>query len=158
VEIYILRHAEAEIRDGASDRDRSLTDKGREQSRRVARFLRRNELIPDVILSSPFTRAWQTAEIVCDEANLDDPVLADWLGCGMTPETAFKELTVYSRLPDMMIVGHQPDLAELTARLLGLANSDQVQFKKAALIGLELARFAPGAGRLLFSIPVQMMD
>ncbi len=158
VELYIMRHAEAEVRSaGSADRDRTLTDKGREQSRKIGKFLRRNELVPDLILSSPFSRAWQTAEIVCDEAGLDDPTLADWLACGMTPETAMRELTAYARLPDLMIVGHQPDLGELCAKLLGLHDPTQIPLKKAALVGLELEDFKPASARLLFAVTVQLI-
>jgi phosphohistidine phosphatase len=153
-----MRHAEAEARiAGESDRERVLTDKGREQSRKIGKFLRRNELVPDVIFASPYSRSWQTAEIVCDEAGLDDPTLADWLACGMTAETAMKELTAFARLPDLMIVGHQPDLGELCARLLGLRDPTQIPLKKAALICLELDDIKPGSARLLFAVTVQLI-
>ncbi len=153
-----MRHAEAEVRSAeGNDRERALTDKGREQSRRIGKFLRRNELVPDVILSSPYARAWQTAEIVCDEADLDDPTLAGWLACGMTPETAMHELKAFSRFPGLMIVGHQPDLSELCAKLLGLHDPIQIPFKKAALICLELEEFRPTSARLVFALTVQLL-
>ncbi len=158
VEIYILRHADAEAHDNGCDRERALTNKGREQARRVGRFMCKHELVPDCILSSPFARSWQTAEIVCEEAGLDDPTLADWLSAGVLAADAIRELTAYQRFPDVLIVGHQPGLSELIAVLIGLPNSDQLQVRKAELIALELDSIKAGSARLLFCVPVQMME
>jgi phosphohistidine phosphatase len=63
--LYLLRHAEAE-EEAASDEERQLNNRGREQARTVGRFCARNDLYPGKILTSPLARARQTAQIVAD--------------------------------------------------------------------------------------------
>src|SRR5690242_16747729 len=69
MDIYLLRHGLA-VERGASgydnDAERPLTDEGERKLRDIARAMRKLELEFDLILSSPYTRARQTAEIVAD--------------------------------------------------------------------------------------------
>ena len=59
--LCLLRHAEAEML-AANDHSRRLTPKGEEQAERVGKFCRKQGIEPAVILSSPVTRALQTAK------------------------------------------------------------------------------------------------
>ena len=65
--LYLMRHGLA-VEPGSPgfkmDADRALTHKGRRQLRKIARAMKGMELEFDLILSSPFVRARQTAEIV----------------------------------------------------------------------------------------------
>ena len=68
--LLIIRHADAEERDPArwpDDTQRPLSDKGRKVHRRVSRALKRLELVPELVLTSPWVRAAQTADILVEE-------------------------------------------------------------------------------------------
>src|SRR5260370_8172594 len=99
--LYLLRHADAE-EEAASDGERQLTGRGREQARPIGRFCARNDLYPEKIITSPLVRAQQTAKIVADELKVADRVQ----GCGfatpeMTPNAppnALKTSTTHSSL------------------------------------------------------------
>jgi phosphohistidine phosphatase len=155
--IYLLRHAEAEML-AASDQARRLTPKGDEQALRVGKFCRRQGIEPAVILSSPVTRAVQTAKLVAKslpEAELDE---VSWAKCGMDPWAAMDELKAYAKFPSVMLVGHQPDLGGLAAALLGMPSVHPLRVRKALLIGIDASGgLATGAGTLQFFIPVRLM-
>src|SRR5215475_7857649 len=75
MEIYILRHGIAVDRGTPGykkDSDRPLTEEGDEKMRQIAKAILAMDLRFDLILSSPYLRARQTAEIV--GAELDEDV------------------------------------------------------------------------------------
>jgi phosphohistidine phosphatase len=155
--IYLLRHAEAEML-AASDQARRLTPKGDEQALRVGKFCRRQGIEPAVILSSPVTRAVQTAKLVAKSLPEAELVEVPWAKCGMDPWAAMDELKAYAKFPSVMLVGHQPDLGGLAAALLGMPSVHPLRVRKALLIGIDASGgLATGAGTLLFFIPVRLM-
>jgi phosphohistidine phosphatase len=150
--LYLLRHAEA----GSATTDdyaRVLTRKGREQAARVGKFCHREGLVPEVIFSSPVTRARQTADLVAGGLANIPVVEVPWASCGMDPQEALAELAS-ARFESLMLVGHQPDLGTLAAALLGLTNPEALRVRKSLLIGLEMAG---GRGVLQFFLPVKLM-
>ena len=80
MKLYFLRHGLADWPNWTENDDaRPLTKKGKKQMRRVAKFLAVLMIEPEVILSSPLPRAFQTAEIVAEELDLDvtqEPAIA----------------------------------------------------------------------------------
>src|SRR3954468_17149609 len=67
MDVYLVRHAIAATRDSAQwpdDSERPLTSEGEARFRKAARGLRRVAARVDVVLASPYVRAWQTAEIL----------------------------------------------------------------------------------------------
>ncbi|MFZ4681242.1 MAG: phosphohistidine phosphatase SixA [Terrimicrobiaceae bacterium] len=154
--VYFLRHADAEP-DAGNDFDRKLTPKGLEQAAKVGKFLVRNGLLPEAIVSSPVVRARQTAEAVEKKLGQASVVIGSWLACGMTPETCLTELSVHAGTNSLLLVGHEPDFSDTIAALLGLANPDALNIRKASLTGIELSGFAAGAGRLQLLVPVRLM-
>lgn len=116
--LLIIRHAKAEGF-AMNDAARALTEKGRDQARRVGEFLKMKGLVPDLTIASPYTRALQTAEIFCHSSGADSPVAEPWLACGMSPSLAMNELKAYREFSTVAICGHNPDLAELVEWLLG---------------------------------------
>ncbi|MDA0293389.1 MAG: phosphohistidine phosphatase SixA [Verrucomicrobia bacterium] len=155
--IYLLRHAEAEVL-AASDDARRLTPKGDEQAWRVGQFCQRQGIKPPVILSSPVTRAWQTANLVAKSLSEAEVVKVPWAECGMDPWAAMDELKAYAKFPSVMLVGHQPDLGGLAAALLGMQSVQSVRVRKALLMGIDASGgLATGAGTLQFFVPVRLM-
>lgn len=116
-----------------NDAARALTEKGREQARGVGSYLKKHGLVPDVTLTSPYTRALQTAEIFCESAGTDVPVKEPWLACGMTPSLAINELKAYQKFNTVAICGHNPDFAEFAEWLLG-SQVGGVNVSKASII------------------------
>jgi phosphohistidine phosphatase len=151
--LLLNRHANAGQRDPAQwpdDRDRPLTDKGREVQADVSRWLRKRDLTPTLVLTSPWTRAAQTAQILAEVARVAQPPvpcepLAD------DPDLIRLQEHVGEQ-PDNAIVamvGHSPWMEELAAILLsGSASSLRLDFPKSGVMGIELDRIEQGAGEL----------
>jgi len=156
MQLLLLRHADAEP-SAATDDVRALSDKGRQQAKRVARFCKERGLQPDLILTSPFLRAEETARIVGDELK-SERVLSAFLAAGMIPSAALEELRACQRLDCVMLVGHEPDLSALAGTLLGAGNHGALRLRKATLVGLQLESLTPGGAQLEFLIPVKMME
>jgi phosphohistidine phosphatase len=152
--LYILRHANADT-DAATDDARELSEKGREQAQRVAEICARNGIRPDVIFASPLVRAQQTAKPVAKELGVE-VTTARWLACGATPSGILGHLAVVKDRAAVMLVGHQPDLGELIAHLLG-GEEGGINVRKASLTLVEVSTLVRGGGRLEFSVPAKMM-
>jgi len=153
--IYFLRHAEAEdLVD--SDFDRKLTPRGLEQAAKVGKFCASQGLTPSVILSSPVTRARQTAEIVAKALSLEI-TLESWLACGMESTTLLARLAPHTSCHSVLIVGHEPDFSTCIGDLLGTNEACAILIKKASLTAIEVSWLEPGGGQLEFSIPCRLM-
>lgn len=116
--VIFLRHGNADWPEwDAPDKERPLTKKGQRESKRVARFLCQLNAIPDVIVTSPFARAAETAEITAKVMEVDlltDDSLAKGFSAG-----DFRALVRQHQVPLLMIVGHEPDFTRVLRRLTG---------------------------------------
>ncbi len=160
--LLLVRHAHAGDRDPdrwPDDRDRPLTDKGRKTQRRVARALAKLDLVPARVLTSPWARALETAAVLVTELGLRAPAI---------PVEALAAEPDLVRLADdigepgtdaiVALVGHSPWIEELATLLLaGSAGSLRMDFPKAGVMGIDLARPAPGAGELRFFLRPKMV-
>jgi phosphohistidine phosphatase len=154
--LYLLRHAEAE-EEAASDGKRQLTERGREQARVVGRFCARHDLYPERILTSPLTRAQQTAKILADELKIGDRVqVCSFATAGMTMAAALEGLKPFTEHPSVLLVGHEPDFSEFVAGLIG-GEDECIRFRKASLAKVALPKLKPGVGRLEFLVPVKFL-
>jgi phosphohistidine phosphatase len=150
MQLYLLRHAEA-VNRAASDAERALTEKGVAQAHSIGRFCAARKLAPDLVVTSPYLRASQTAQLVASA--LDATIeTAGFLASGMEPESGAAELKSYERFGRLMIVGHEPDFSRLAAWLLGLRSNENLHLRKSSLTLLDLPTFAAGAATLEFSI------
>ena len=156
MELLLLRHGVAEGFSDGGDFARELTAKGRERSRGMAQVARDMDRLPDLVLTSPRVRARQTAEVFCEAAGIDGPVVESWIDCGMHAETAMRELVAYHHLGRVMLVGHEPDFSILVEALLGTP-AGRVEFKKGALACLEV-RPPAVTGVLRWMIPPRAAD
>jgi phosphohistidine phosphatase len=149
--IYFLRHADAEDFSG-NDFERKLTPKGHDQAARVGNFCDKYSITPEVFLTSPVVRARQTAEIVGKKTGLT-PVIADWLACGMTPETLIAQLEPLTTKSSVLLVGHEPDLSTAVSYLLGLNEPINFPIRKASLTAIDAPWLDQGSGTLEFTLP-----
>jgi phosphohistidine phosphatase len=164
MQLFLLRHAEAEP-DAASDAKRVLTAKGTKQAETVGKFCLEHGFVPEIILSSPLTRAEETARLLARELNVSKIVqIEEFLRPGMTAERAFSGLRESfiglrkrEKSPErasILLVGHEPDFSNFAGVLIG-GRSDSVHFRKATLMGITLPELKPGAGTIEFLIPVR---
>ncbi|MGD9904954.1 MAG: phosphohistidine phosphatase SixA [Vicinamibacterales bacterium] len=149
LELYLVRHAVAALRgpDYPDDAERPLTPEGIERWRRAAAGLRELGVAIDVVLTSPLARARETAEILV-AALKPRPTLtvAEALAPGRRPAEVLALIAKYAAAPRgaarLALVGHEPDLGELAARLLGAKGA--LEFKKGAVCRLDVDRAMPG--------------
>jgi phosphohistidine phosphatase len=164
MQILLLRHAEAE-QHADTDAARSLTAKGLKHAESVGQYCLKHGFVPEMILSSPLTRAEETARLVARALDIPKRVrIEDFLRAGMTTEQAlsglrrsFLELMKREKSPNgtsVMLVGHEPDFSNLTGALIG-GRAESVHFRKATLVGLTLQELKVGAGTIEFVIPVR---
>lgn len=149
-ELYLIRHGVAEERGEAwpDDAKRPLTARGMLRVRKAVRGLARLGVSIDVVLTSPLVRARQTAEIV---AGGFDPrpqlVNADSLAPGGAYRAVVADLEKHARRSHIALVGHEPDIGELAARLIDTRHP--VEFKKGAICRIDVGTLPPtGPGTL----------
>lgn len=116
MELILWRHAEAEL--GEPDEGRALTPKGHKQAGKIAEWLDRNLPESCRILVSPATRTVQTAEALARRYKIHADLAPDKTADDLLRAANWPE----SREP-VLIVGHQPTLGLVAARLI--ANVDQ---------------------------------
>jgi phosphohistidine phosphatase len=146
VEIYLLRHAHAGNPDDwtGDDADRPLSPKGRRQAERLGRFLARNGFKPNAILTSPKVRAHQTAELMA--AALVTRIETDHrLGMPLDIDLLSK-IVADSGGDRVVIVGHDPDMSDLAAEMVG---AQYLPLKKGALARIDTTLPLKPAGALL---------
>ena len=151
MDLYILRHGIAEEVSGTGhDRDRVLTSEGLEKTAETGKALRKLGIEFDVIFSSPFVRAWQTAEGIAEQLNCRkvlEPLEA--LGANSSAPAALNQLTSTTRkYASVLVVGHEPILSELISLLLAGTSSLSISMKKGGLCKLSCVRPEPGGARL----------
>lgn len=117
MKIYLIRHGHAVEAEGSlRDDHRYLSQKGRQALRQVGRLLREQGVQLDAMLTSPLTRAAQTAEILADAIDYVDLIEALPVLCnGAPPRLVAQELP--SRGVSVAVVGHMPSIAALGALL-----------------------------------------
>jgi phosphohistidine phosphatase len=162
MELFLVRHAiagEADPSRWPDDRERPLTSKGIKRFREAARGL--GALVPhvDVVLSSRFVRAWQTAEILENEAGWPAPRACDALESGRSPAEALQALQPLTGSSSVALVGHEPHLNELTSYLLTADTTHaQVDLKKGGVARLVMDEaLRPGSAQLLWLLSPKVL-
>jgi phosphohistidine phosphatase len=146
IELYFFRHGIAVDREDTtvtSDADRPLTDEGRRKTRLAAKGLERLELGIDRILTSPWLRAVETADIVADVLGMDRAELPELAGNRSVDEL----LGALSRQRDerVLLVGHEPLLGNTVGRLLCSGADFRIDLKKSGVCAVQLDALPPRA-------------
>jgi phosphohistidine phosphatase len=119
--LYIIRHAIAVdegTSDYESDSERPLTDKGRKKMRQIAKGLRALGVEFDLILSSPYVRARETAEILADVFKMKKKLaFSDNLIPIAEPNLLIAEVNENHSVDSLALVGHEPHLSNLVGLL-----------------------------------------
>jgi phosphohistidine phosphatase len=146
IELYLIRHGVAEERgeQWPDDAKRPLTQDGISRLRRAARALSRLDIALDVVLTSPLVRTRQTAEVIA--AGLEPHphiVVVESLAPGGTPAAMLADLEKQAKRSRVGIVGHEPGIGELAARLVGTRHP--IAFKKGAVCRIDVESLPPTA-------------
>src|ERR1039458_5675990 len=120
--LYLLRHgiaAEPGVTGFEPDSERPLTAKGKNRLRTTAKAMVELDLSFDLILSSPFLRAKQTAEIIAESLKLKKQLrFSDVLTPDGNPKALIRQLNELKPVPEnILLVGHEPYLSQLIALL-----------------------------------------
>jgi phosphohistidine phosphatase len=158
-QLFLIRHGVAEERGDAwpDDAKRPLSEDGIERFRKSARGLARLDVWIDVVLTSPLVRARQTADIV---ASAFDPRPSIITIESLAPEGSYASLVAdlekHGRKTRIALVGHEPGIGELGARLIGSRHS--FEFKKGAVCRIDVDEIPPvGPGDLRWFLTPKVM-
>jgi phosphohistidine phosphatase len=132
------------------DPERPLTQKGMERTRAAARGLRTLGIQPNLVLSSPYLRAMQTAEIACIvlEISVNNIRQTEALLPGASPRMLFEELSK-SKADEAICFGHAPNLDEVIASAVH-ASKGFTELRKAGAAYLEMDPLQPVDGRMIW--------
>lgn len=120
--LLLLRHAKSSWDDPElDDHERPLNNRGRQNATTMGKYLKKEDLVPDLIISSTAKRANKTASIIAKNSGYDrNKITKSQMLYSAIPENYTK---VINDIPDkykiVMLVGHNPLLEEVIERILG---------------------------------------
>ena len=157
--LLLLRHAKTErAAPGESDRDRKLTARGRADAPIIGAYMLRHRLVPDIVLVSPATRAWETWAVVASSFAKEPRVVKDERIYNAGPETLADLIREAGEARTLLVVGHNPGLQDLAAQLIASGDrqaraSVSEKLPTSGLVVIDFpfddwSRLRPNAGRL----------
>jgi phosphohistidine phosphatase len=157
MKLYLVRHGRAEEKAAWRDNDarRPLTDRGREETLAIATQLACLGVAPDVLLTSPFARASQTAAIIAEALGVSD-ILAEepLLAPGFDLAACARLLKGHSTAETIMIVGHEPSFSAVASQLVG---GGRIDLKKSGVIHICIDQTDPPAGTLRWLVTPKLL-
>lgn len=159
LELYLIRHGIAAERgdEYPDDSKRPLTSAGIKRLHQEARALNALGVGFDHIVSSPLARTRQTADILMETLKPAPTLsMSDALAPAGTPSAVFQELGRHMRKERIALVGHEPNIGELAARLIGARVP--LEFKKGGICRIDFEVFPPkGVGQLRWFLPPRLL-
>src|SRR5688572_28937858 len=158
-EIYLVRHAIAAERgdDWPDDSKRPLTERGISRFKESVGGLTELDATIEEIFTSPHVRAKQTADILAAGAEGRPTVkVLDALSPGHPPATVIAQLSKVAKRRCIALVGHEPDLGELAAFLIGARRP--LPFKKGGICRIDVAGLSTkAAGTLVWFVTPKVL-
>jgi phosphohistidine phosphatase len=159
LELYLIRHGEAAERgkEYPDDSKRPLTSQGMARLRKEAHALNELGVTFEEIITSPLVRTRQTADTLAEVLKGKPSVSAsDALAPAGTSAAVIQELGRHMRKARIALVGHEPNIGELAARLIGARSP--IAFKKGAICRIDFEVFPPkGIGQLRWFLTPRML-
>lgn len=159
LELYLIRHGVAAERgeDYPDDSKRPLTNGGISRLRKEAKALDALGVAFDHIITSPLVRTRQTADIFAESLKSKPSMSqSDALAPAGTSTAVIQELAKHMRKGRIALVGHEPNIGELAARLIGARMP--MEFKKGAICRIDFEVFPPkGIGQLRWFLTPRML-
>jgi phosphohistidine phosphatase len=148
MELYIIRHAVAQPlgrKNDFLDEKRCLTAEGGSQMREATRGLRRLGVEFDLILTSPLSRAVETAEVVGAALGLSKKEIEQTahLAPGGSADELLAEIKKRSGLQSVALVGHQPYLGNLISKIVTGGQSLPMRLKKGSVCSISVYETIP---------------
>jgi len=159
--LYIIRNGIAADLGGEiyDDSQRPLTEVGRKKMRSVAEGLEAFGMKLDLILSSPYVRARETAEILAEVFKLKDKLVysENLMPLGDLGQL-IDEVNEKYPVENLVIVGHEPALSSLISLLLSGHPTINITMKKGGVCCLALDKllFEGGAALEWLLTPAQL--
>ncbi len=153
--LLLVRHARAGDQDPdrwPDDRLRPLTNVGREIHAQLSRALARLECAPDAVLTSPWVRAVQTAELMVEEMEIErEAIRCEALATDVDIAAIAGQVASLGNAQTVALVGHEPWLGQLASTLLTrVPDAMTIDFPKSGVMGLDVTDLAPGSACLRF--------
>ncbi len=141
--LYLMRHAiAAEPDETIEDSQRPLTKKGRKKLEKIARNLGKLQISFDLILTSPYLRARETADVVAETLDLKRKQVVE--NENLTPlgfaDKLVDEINAREPVENLLLVGHEPFLSQLIGMLVAGDASIGIEMKKAGLCKLSIEK------------------
>jgi phosphohistidine phosphatase len=160
LELYLIRHGIAADRgdEYPDDSKRPLTTQGISRLRKETKALTELGVEFDQIITSPLVRTRQTADIFAESMKSKPPVsTSDALAPAGTPAAVIQDLAKLTKKGSRIaLVGHEPNLGELAARLIGARAA--LDFKKGAICRIDFEVLPPkGTGHLQWFVPPRLL-
>jgi phosphohistidine phosphatase len=159
LELYLIRHGLAAERSDEypDDSKRPLTSEGIGSLRKEAKALDALDIGFDHIITSPLVRARQTADVFAEHLKTKPTISnSDALAPAGSAASVVQEVGRHARKGRIALVGHEPNMGELAARLLG--GRGAVTFKKGAICRIDFDVLPPkGIGQLRWFVPPKML-
>jgi phosphohistidine phosphatase len=154
MQLYIVRHGIAVDREDPKcppDPERYLTEEGVEKTKQVAKGVVALAASVDLLLSSPYVRAMQTAEIFAAALDYAKQKIrrTDLLLPGADPSLLFRDLAKDKQSSSVFLFGHAPQLDDIIATALG-SKRHITSLKKAGVALIELKRISPPIALLVW--------
>jgi len=163
--VYFVRHGLAEESgengyNESNDYLRPLTDKGRKRTLQVAKKLHSFIISPHLVITSPYLRAHQTAEIISKEYDLTLEDIPE-----LVPEcspVAFKKWLKSHALDNqnLIVVGHEPNLSQFISFLVSGKSESIIEVKKSSVIAVELPpikELGQKPAKILWALPYKIL-
>ena len=162
MELLIVRHGpagnaaeKAEWKLSGKDHDRPLTKDGLKRTKEAAAGLARVVEECEIVATSPWKRAAQTAGAVAKALD------ADLVECpALVPDARLENVLTWlktRREKSLALVGHEPHLSELASWLLTGAKRSVLRLKKPQVLLLDLKKLEPGGAELVWSLPPRQL-
>jgi phosphohistidine phosphatase len=154
-ELYLIRHAIAAERgeQWPDDTKRPLTERGIARFKECVVGATRLGVAVDEIFTSPLVRATQTAALLAAGLDGKPPVkTVDTLAPGHSPEEVMAQLARTAKRRRIAIVGHEPQLGELAAHLIGAGRP--LEFRKGGMCRIDVEGLgSKRPGSLVWFVP-----
>ena len=161
-ELCLMRHGLAVARGSvrfSDDARRPLVPEGKEKMREIGEGLRRMGFEVDWIVTSPLVRATETAGIIAESLASSAPIdVCEAMRPGGAAEDALAYLAKRPNCRRVLAVGHEPDLSEMAARLIGAGSHANLAFKKGGCCMISFDEFPPkGPGQLVWWLTPRLL-
>lgn len=152
MKLYLVRHGEADPL-AATDHERELTELGKERVSKAAQVLKRLQIEPKIIYSSPRIRAVQTAEIIGDTLGMDITITEE-VNFGFDNTNIHTLIKDLRSREDVMFVGHNPDMSQIVHKMTGASLS----MKKGGLARIDIINSKVHRGELVWLIAPKVFE